>query len=191
MRKIIFTLVALFTGMGCFAQSDLATFNLKNGVTKCIGTIYDDPNPGASVELTFDAKGTLQTIGGQKATATSNYQVKRDVNGRIVSIGYMEGDSFNTATFTYDSKGRVSTIRTTWLNLDTDDTGLVSEASMMWAADGNLYQMDVWDEGGNCVNHMYEYTCRDEKDNWVVRIHRDSNDNECQETRSISYAVKR
>lgn len=117
MNRFIFLFVAFITNVICLAQSDLATFNLMDGVTKCHGTIYDDPNLGIGVELTFNDEGILQTIGGQKLTDTSNYEVKRDGKGRIASIGYLEGDSFNTAVFTYDTNGHISAIRTTWVKL--------------------------------------------------------------------------
>lgn len=189
MIRFILLFAAFIAGVPCFAQSDLATFNLTNGVTKCYGTIYDDPNPGASVELIFNDEGTLLFIGGQDVADTSNYEVKRDGSGRIASIGYLEGDSFNTAEFAYDANGRVSAIRTTWLNLDTDAEGVVSDARLMWDGEGNLYRMDITDDEGNRVSHTYEYTSRDEKGNWIVRIHEDSNGNQCQESRAISYAA--
>lgn len=189
MNKFILVLVALITSAGCFAQSDLATFNLKKGVTKCIGTMYDNPNPGAGTTLTFSDKGTLLTIGGQSVSEISNYEVKRDGKGRIASIGYMEGESFNTATFSYDADGRVCAIRTHWLNMDTDDKGLVSDAQLMWNDKGELYQIDVTDADGNCINHMYEYTSYDEKGNWIVCVHKDSNGNESQESRALSYGT--
>lgn len=187
MNKSISFLAAVIISFACFAQSDLATFNLKAGVTKCSGTMYDNANPGVGTELTFDKQGSLLTIGGQSVNETSNYEVKRDSNGRISSIGYMEGDSFYTANFTYDNDGRVVAIHTNWLNIDTDDEGVVSDAQLMWNDKGELYQIDVTDAEGNCVNHMYEYTSYDEHGNWVVCIHKDSNGSETQESRAISY----